>query len=94
MRHLLLCATIAGLWHTLLGCEASDPSQPAAIAASAAATPALQIAGKDGPVRVTTIASGLDHPWAVALLPDGDFLVTERPGRMRRISADGTFPPR
>jgi len=40
--------------------------------------------------RIATIASGLEHPWAVALLPDGRFLVTERPGRMRYISADGT----
>jgi len=40
--------------------------------------------------RIATIASGLEHPWAVALLPDGRFLVTERPGRMRYITADGT----
>jgi glucose/arabinose dehydrogenase len=39
--------------------------------------------------RVATIASGLEHPWAVALLPDGRFLVTERPGRMRYVSATG-----
>ncbi len=42
------------------------------------------------PMRVTTIAEGLEHPWSVALLPDGGFLVTERPGRLRRISPDGT----
>jgi glucose/arabinose dehydrogenase len=40
-------------------------------------------------VRVETIARGLEHPWAVQLLPDGRFLVTERPGRMRIVSADG-----
>ena len=40
-------------------------------------------------VEVQTIASGLEHPWAVAVLPDGGFLVTERPGRLRRVSADG-----
>lgn len=38
---------------------------------------------------VTEIARGLEHPWAVALLDDGSFLVTERPGRLRRISAKG-----
>jgi glucose/arabinose dehydrogenase len=40
--------------------------------------------------RVTEIARGLEHPWAVALLPDGGYLVTERPGRLRRIAADGS----
>lgn len=35
--------------------------------------------------RVETIASGLEHPWALAFLPDGDMLVTERPGRLRVI---------
>jgi glucose/arabinose dehydrogenase len=44
-----------------------------------------------GDVRVTEIAHGLQHPWAVALLPEGGFLVTERAGRMRRISAAGAI---
>jgi aldose sugar dehydrogenase len=40
-------------------------------------------------VRAQTVASGLDHPWAVAFLPEGGFLVTERPGRMRVVEANG-----
>ncbi len=36
-------------------------------------------------VKVETIATGLEHPWAVAALPDGAYLVTERPGRMRVV---------
>ncbi|WP_246755452.1 MULTISPECIES: PQQ-dependent sugar dehydrogenase [Rhizobium] len=36
-------------------------------------------------VKIETIATGLEHPWAVAVLPDGTYLVTERPGRMRTI---------
>ena len=36
--------------------------------------------------EVETIANGLVHPWGMAFLPDGDILVTERPGRLRRIS--------
>jgi glucose/arabinose dehydrogenase len=35
--------------------------------------------------RVETVASGLEHPWSLAFLPDGRMLVTERPGRLRVI---------
>ncbi|HWI23718.1 MAG TPA: PQQ-dependent sugar dehydrogenase, partial [Lysobacter sp.] len=42
-------------------------------------------------MRVEQIAHGLEHPWAIALLPDGSFLVTERAGRMRRVGADGAL---
>ena len=41
-------------------------------------------------VAVTTIASNLDTPWAVALLPSGRFLVTEKPGRIRVLNKDGS----
>lgn len=37
------------------------------------------------PLTVETIASGLSVPWGLAFLPDGDVLVTERPGRVRLI---------
>lgn len=40
-------------------------------------------------VRVVTVASGLEHPWSLAFLPDGRMLVTERPGRMRVVGRDG-----
>lgn len=38
---------------------------------------------------VETIASGLVHPWAIAFLPDGRALVTERQGRLRVLEPDG-----
>lgn len=43
-----------------------------------------------GVVEAEVIAGGLEHPWALAFLPDGRFLVTERPGRLRIVSADGS----
>ncbi len=42
-----------------------------------------------GPLKVETVAQGLVHPWALAFLPDGRMLVTERPGRIRIVARDG-----
>jgi glucose/arabinose dehydrogenase len=42
-----------------------------------------------GVVTVETIASGLEHPWALAFLPDGRILVTERAGRLRMVAPSG-----
>ncbi len=40
---------------------------------------------------VVVVARGLEHPWAVEPLPGGDLLVTERPGRLRVVSAGGAL---
>ena len=42
---------------------------------------------------VQVIASGLEHPWGLAFLPAGRFLVSERPGRLRVIEPDGRLGP-
>lgn len=42
-------------------------------------------------LRTATVADGLENPWAVAFLPQGRYLVTERPGRLRVVEPDGTL---
>jgi glucose/arabinose dehydrogenase len=58
--------------------------------AAAVAAPALQMKSEQGTLEVTPIVTGLDHPWALAFLPDDrGMLVTERPGNLRVVRADG-----
>lgn len=66
----------------LLACGSSPASAPA---------PGCELV-RDGhgpqgtiSVQVERIATGLEVPWALAFLPGGDVLVTERPGRVRLL---------
>ena len=58
-----------------------------------AAALAQDVQSEKARFRVVTVASGLDRPWALAFLPDGRLLVTEKPGRMRFVARDGTLSP-
>jgi aldose sugar dehydrogenase len=74
------------------GCSSQQSSaSDTATASGGTASAAASAAASSKAMRVETIAQGLEHPWSVALMPDGAFLVTERPGRLRRVAPDGTL---
>jgi len=53
-----------------------------------------QFPSEEGQVTVSTLADGLRNPWALAFLPGGkDMLVTERPGNLRLVNAEGKVGP-
>jgi glucose/arabinose dehydrogenase len=70
--------------------------------AHAAAVPPEQESANNEPIgeatpagselTMTLIASPLEYPWSIAFLPDGDILVTEKPGRLRLVR-DGALLP-
>ncbi|MGR7024019.1 PQQ-dependent sugar dehydrogenase [Geodermatophilus sp. URMC 62] len=70
----------------LAGCSAAQvddgaPDIPGVVASPSVAVPAL---------RVETVLDGLDHPWDVALAPEGTLLVDERGGGFTAVLPDGT----
>ncbi len=79
MRHLI--ATALTLWLPAAGCAPQ----------SGPLTPSGDVPEAQG-WRAETVVSGLEHPWAIAWLPDGSALVTERPGGLRLIR-DGRLDP-
>jgi len=67
--------------------EANSPDQQPKFAGQTRACVSRSNAAFD----VVVVARGLEKPWAVEPLPGGDLLVTEKPGRMRIISASGSI---
>jgi aldose sugar dehydrogenase len=65
-----------------LGCER----------APVADVPDTAVTSDQASFRVVEVAGDLEHPWAMAFLPDGDLLITERPGRLR-ILREGVLDP-
>ncbi len=81
------------------GDEGAPPAPPAA---APAPRPPLTVPLEDGPwdfqteknkIHVEVVTKGLVRPWGMAFLPNGDMLVTERPGRLRLVSKAGVLDP-
>lgn len=68
---------------------ANVPEQEPAFAEQTRACEVQSNFNLDVAVLVSRHTGTLAHPWSVEPLPDGDLLVTERPGRMRIVSAQG-----
>lgn len=85
-------ATLPLLLCFAAGCSAGGGAAAPEAAAPSAAAPvaARSFPSENGPVEVTTVARGFEHPWGLAFLPDGRMLVTERAGRLRIVGSDGT----
>lgn len=62
---------------------------PPLFAAEQQAGSASEASGDKLDYKLVTVAEGLEFPWSLAFLPDGRMLVTERPGRLRIVTADG-----
>ena len=59
------------------------------LAAPVLAQPTDVMSSEKTKFKVETMAAGLENPWAIAFLPDGRKLITERPGKLRLLEKDG-----
>ena len=101
MRLFALAITVSAVTlAAACGANGQDGSQPAGPLETRPANGADQQPAFEGQTRApavrtgramthSVIASGLVEPWGLALMPDGRWLVTERPGRLRIITAEG-----
>ena len=64
------------------------PNDPNCLSVQAGFGPAGTV-----PVRAEVVVTGLEVPWSLAFLPNGDWLVTERPGRIRVVRGGVLLPP-
>ena len=89
----MLALTLAVLILAACGGDDEPSSQAPPPAEGVSEADARGLLRSDGEPRLETVAEGLEAPWDLAFLPDGRALVTERPGRVRLLSANGRLDP-
>lgn len=73
------------------GCclHAGAPERPQPVVAGYSQD--VEVDSERGRIRITELTRGLENPWSLALLPDGNMLVSERPGRLLKLDAKGNL---
>jgi glucose/arabinose dehydrogenase len=91
LRAALGAASLVAAAGAFAQCKPLETRNPNASDQRPAFAGQTRVCGTKSDVRydVVVVAKGLDHPWAVEPLPEGGALVTEKPGRMRVVSAEG-----
>ncbi len=92
MLSMLAAAAVSGLVFAKLskpGKAVGTPALALLLAAGLALPQGDAIAQSRVPYKIETLVDGLENPWSMAFLPDGRALITEKPGRLRLLGADG-----
>jgi aldose sugar dehydrogenase len=87
MRHGVLGFSLSGLIVMVgLGIAQQTAQQPIGVPRPPLGNgPFIFDTAEQHKIRVSVVAKGLEHPWSLAFLPDGNMLITERPGRLRLV---------
>lgn len=80
----VVAAVVAAVSLSSVGGRAQQPSFGLPVSALGAGPFEFDTAEQKR-IRVSVVARGLAHPWAIAFMPDGGMLITERPGRLRLV---------
>ena len=100
MSHVFFGPRSSGVWHVagawlalvFAGAAASAGQPPGLPPVPLPDGPLVFATAEQPQIRLVVVTRELSHPWALAFLPDGGMLVTERAGRLRLIR-DGVLDP-